>query len=66
MDSLGNVGFKINQGFSLNVINSSNDPNSCWAPKREDSGVFYYTLPLGNTQKKGFITLFLDSLPMTG
>jgi gliding motility-associated-like protein len=51
--------------FAIEIANrwgrsvfSSSDPNSCWAPKREDSGVYYYTLQLGNTQKKGFITLF--------
>jgi gliding motility-associated-like protein len=51
--------------FAIEIANrwgqsvfSSNDPNSCWAPKREDSGVYYYTMQLGNTQKNGFITLF--------
>ena len=51
--------------FTIEIANrwgypvfTSNDPNSCWAPKREDSGVYFFKLRFGTSYEKGFITLF--------
>jgi hypothetical protein len=51
--------------FSIKIANrwgypvfTSKDPNLGWAPKREDSGVYFCRLRFGTSYEKGFIALF--------
>ncbi len=51
--------------FSIEIANrwgqtvfKASDTKSCWRPKENDKGVYYYVLSLGDSQVKGFITLF--------